>query len=297
MSDFGHDLVATSTTGGSEPTSTGSGGLGAIFSSVVATISSEIGDELNDIAGDVADKLSEELGISQWYSLHVMTACEGNYAPNATNPDAWYNVTNCTSARAGFQFNLSEVLDHELSLGPLDLNLADLKLPDAIQDAIDYLNSFLLAVFVITCIGAGLAGLSAVACMADLTLSFRPPGPPGSGSGRLRALAQALLSGLSALTLMIVAAIITGIAKKGESEINDKGSDVGISAQAGMKIITLSWVAFAVMFVASLYWIGVGIKGQRGVRPAHGGGRSRGWFASKPRSPQMKENSFESGRT
>jgi hypothetical protein len=300
MSDFGHNLVPTSTTGGSEPTSTGSGGIGSFFSNVVETIASEIGDELNDIADDISDKLSEELGISQWYSLHLMTACEGNFAPNATAPGAWYNVTNCTDARAGFQFNLSGVLDHELSVGPLDLNLADLKLPDAIQEAVDYLNKFLLGIFVITCIGAGFAGLAFLVCIAEVSMSFRPSSSASASSGRGRALIQVILSGLSALALMIAAAMITGVAEKGKSEINDKGGDVGISAHAGTKLMIVSWVAFAVMFVALLYWVGILFMGRRqgGIRGARRD-RHRGWFSSRTRpakSPQMKEHSFESAR-
>jgi hypothetical protein len=101
MSNFGHDLVPTPTTGGSQPTTTDQGGIGGFFSSIVATIESSIGDELNDIEDDIADKLAAKLGISQWYSLHLMGACEGNFAPNATAVGAWYNATNCTEQQAG----------------------------------------------------------------------------------------------------------------------------------------------------------------------------------------------------
>ncbi|KAI0132278.1 SUR7 protein [Xylariales sp. AK1849] len=252
MSDFGHDLVPTATTGGSDPTSTGSG-IGGFFSSLVASVASEIGDELNDIEGDIADKLSAELGISQWYSLHVMNACEGNYAPNATSPGAWFNTTNCTAQAAGFQFNITEVLDHEIVVGPLDLNPADLQLPDDITDAINYLNGFLLAIFVFFCLGSGFSGLSFLACIAALTKR--------TNSGFL-ALGNAILSGLAALTLMVGSAITTGVAKKGEAEINDKGSDAGISAKAGVKFIIIAWVSFAVMFIALIYWIAAGVTGR-----------------------------------
>lgn len=95
MSNFGHDLIPTPTSGGTEPSTTDSGGLGGFFSSVVATVESTITDELNDIANDFADKVSAELGISQWYSLHIMDVCEGSYSPNATTPGAGYNTTNC----------------------------------------------------------------------------------------------------------------------------------------------------------------------------------------------------------
>ncbi|KAM0810890.1 putative Actin cortical patch SUR7/pH-response regulator pali [Seiridium cardinale] len=265
MSNFGHDLVPTPTTGGSEPTTTDSSWEGW-FTSALATIASEIGDELQDIEGDIADKLSAELGISQWYSLHVMTACEGNFAPNATNPDAWYNTTNCTSQRAGFQFNLTEVLDHEISVGPLDLNAADLPIPDDITDAINYLNGFLLAIFVLFCIGAGFAGLSFLASIAALStggMGKSRAGTTRTGPSRLMSLINAILSGLAALALMVGAAITTAVAKKGQEKINDKGSEVGISANAGTKFIIITWVSFATMFVTLLYWVVAGIKGRK----------------------------------
>lgn len=55
-------------------------------------------DKLNEISGDIADKLAAKLGISQWYSLHIMDSCEGNFAPNATALGAGLNITNCTSS-------------------------------------------------------------------------------------------------------------------------------------------------------------------------------------------------------
>jgi len=94
MSTLGHNLLPTPTTGGA-PTQTGSG-IGAIFSNVWRNITDTIDDGLNDIGNDIADKLAHALGVSQWYSMHLMDMCEGNFAPNASTPGAWLNVTNCT---------------------------------------------------------------------------------------------------------------------------------------------------------------------------------------------------------
>ncbi|KAH8681361.1 actin cortical patch SUR7/pH-response regulator pali [Xylariales sp. PMI_506] len=257
MSNFGHDLVPTSTTT-SQPTSTGSG-IGSIFSSLLATAESTIENGLDDLEGDVADELSAALGISQWYSLHLTTACEGNFAPNATTPGATYNTTNCTAQRAGFQFNLTAALDHELDIGPLHLNTDELDLPQDLVDAVNYLNGFLLAIFILYCIGSGFSGLSFLACIAILTVARDVTG--------VTALINTALTGLAALALMIGSAISTGVAKKGASEINNYGEDVGISAIVGKNFLIISWVSFAVMFVASLYWLAVGITGRR-VRTA-----------------------------
>ncbi|ORY63062.1 actin cortical patch SUR7/pH-response regulator pali [Pseudomassariella vexata] len=264
MSNFGHDLVPTATSGGSNPTSTSEGGIGAIFSSVVASAESAIGDALDDIA----DELSTELGISQWYSLHIMNACEGTYAPNATSPGAWYNVTNCTAQEAGYQFNLTEVLDHELQVGPLKLNLNQLGFPEDIQDFIDYLNSFLLAIFVFYVLGSALAGLSFLLCIVELTLR---------NQSTLIRISGIITAGLSALTLGVGSAITTAVAKKGESEINEKGDDVGISANAGGKFMIISWVSFGAMFVAFIVWLLSFCMGRKKTRGAsHSSGLEKG---------------------
>ncbi|KAI1093564.1 hypothetical protein F5B19DRAFT_127637 [Rostrohypoxylon terebratum] len=239
MSDFGHDLIPTSISSGSQPTST---------SSIWDDIEGAITDQLNDIIGDAADELSKELGISQWYSLHVMTACEGNFAPNATNAGAWYNTTNCTAQTPGVQFNLTSVIQKELNQGPLHLSASTIPIPEKVQEAIDYLNSFLLATFVLYVLGAGFAGLSFLSCVAALTLVRRQP------VGRIVVIGNIVLAGLGTLALALASAVVTGIAKKGVGEINDAGGEVGIRAVEGTKLMIVSWVAFAVMLVATAFW-------------------------------------------
>lgn len=100
MSNFGHDLVPTPTSSGSQPTATDDSFWDEIQDGL-DDIGDDILDELSDISNDIADQLAQELGISQWYSLHIMNACEGDFAPNATSPGAWYNTTNCTAQAPG----------------------------------------------------------------------------------------------------------------------------------------------------------------------------------------------------
>jgi hypothetical protein len=61
-------------------------------------VKDDVKGKINDITGDVADQLADTIGISEWYSIHVMATCDGQYKPNATNPGAGYNVTNCTNS-------------------------------------------------------------------------------------------------------------------------------------------------------------------------------------------------------
>ena len=61
-------------------------------------------DQINDAVGDLAGEVAEAIGISEWYSLHVMDVCEGNYSPNSTAEDASLDVTGCTGSQAGCTF-------------------------------------------------------------------------------------------------------------------------------------------------------------------------------------------------
>lgn len=71
--------------------------LEATATAVLGSLESSAASIVNDIGNDVADKLADELGIDQFYTLHVMDLCQGDYAPNATAKGAWMNVTECTS--------------------------------------------------------------------------------------------------------------------------------------------------------------------------------------------------------
>ena len=69
--------------------------------SAVAAAKSKIVDKLDDIGDDIADKLADRLGIHEFYSLHVLTVCDGEFTPNATAPGAGRNVTECRKALDG----------------------------------------------------------------------------------------------------------------------------------------------------------------------------------------------------
>ncbi|KAI0378017.1 hypothetical protein F5Y04DRAFT_165841 [Hypomontagnella monticulosa] len=247
MSNFGHDLVPTPTSSGSQPTETNDGGFLDDIQDGLDDIEQQISDQLNNITNDIADQLAQELGISQWYSLHIMNVCEGDFAPNATSPGAWYNTTNCTAQSPGVHFNLTDVLQKEIDEGPLDINAAVIPIPDSIQQSIDYLNSFLLALFVLYVLGSAFSGLSFLSCIVVLTLR-RPSIERGT------IVINIALAALAALSLAIGSAIATAISKKGVSKINSAGDDAGISAIEGTKFMIISWVAFGVMFVTLLFW-------------------------------------------
>lgn len=70
-----------------------------------------LGDDIENALGaltdDVTDAITRELGIKQWYSLHLMDMCEGDYKPNATAKGAAKNVSRCSNQTAMCEYSSS----------------------------------------------------------------------------------------------------------------------------------------------------------------------------------------------
>ncbi|TVY84805.1 hypothetical protein LSUE1_G000825, partial [Lachnellula suecica] len=100
-STLGHNLLdtssATTTSSGAAATATS---IGSFLTGIEHNITDTIEGDINGIINNVADKLAKELGIEQWYSLHLMDSCEGTYAPNATEKGADLNITTCSNQTA-----------------------------------------------------------------------------------------------------------------------------------------------------------------------------------------------------
>ncbi|KAH7175535.1 actin cortical patch SUR7/pH-response regulator pali [Dactylonectria macrodidyma] len=239
---LGHNILDSSSSDSDDDD--GDGGILDTVTDAWDDIKDEITDTINDITGEIADQLAETLGIHEWYSVHVMDACEGYYKPNATSPGAGLNVTGCTQSPPAKRFNLNKMISKELSVGPFDISLADLDWPDTIDDAIDTLNAALLAIFIFYVLGIGFSGLAMLTCVVAFFLAAR----------RGVLWVNLILAALAALSITVGSIIGTVAAHKGVGKINDLGEDVGLSASVGSKFIALTWVSSAFMIAATLYW-------------------------------------------
>lgn len=90
------------------------GGFRNWLSDKADNITDKLSDEFDDFKDDLqdsaADRLADALGIQEWYSLHLLDMCMGNYAPNATEEGASKNTTQCTQKKAMCMFLLSILL-------------------------------------------------------------------------------------------------------------------------------------------------------------------------------------------
>lgn len=201
-------------------------------------------DKANDLTNDVIEQVADRLGISDWYSIHVMSACHGSWEPNATDPSPSLNITNCQDTTPNNPLNLTEMLDKELAVGDLGINLADINWPPEIQEKIDLINDLLLAIFIVYVVGMGFCGLAVLGCIGSLILA----------SSRLLVLFNFVLSGLGALALTIGSIVVTIVGTKGISELNKVAKEVSVHASRGKNFLIISWVAAACMIAAAIFW-------------------------------------------
>ncbi|KAG5972217.1 hypothetical protein E4U55_000877 [Claviceps digitariae] len=206
----------------------------------------DVKGKINDATGHIADKVVKGLGIKEWYSLHVMNSCEGYWLPNSTVPDPGLNITNCSSSNPDDRFNLSKILDKEIKAGPVDFNLASIRLPDAIQEKLDNLAHAILSLLIFYAMSAGLSGL---AFLCSIVAFWKP-------DLRRVVLINFVVSAPGFLTLFIASLIVTVATNMCVTAINKLGGIIGLSAIKGTKFYTLTWVSTVFMGIVALFWLG-----------------------------------------
>jgi SUR7/PalI family len=170
------------------------------------------------------------------------------------------------------KFDISKQISGELEVGPLHLNLSDIDWPSDIQDGLNKLNTALDATFVLYAIGIAAAGCAIIAALVALFLH----------GSRLISLGNWGLTSLSFVAFLVASIIITIVQIKAVNLINKYGNDIGVFAYKGTKYLILTWVAMAVMFLASMAWVGEFCVGKRNTRreytekPTRSGWRHRG---------------------
>jgi hypothetical protein len=213
--------------------------------------------------GELIDKAAQELGIKQFYSLHLMNMCEGYYKPNASTPHAGTNVTECSNQTAMCKlppnyflwnyywytetdhFDIIAPINQELAQAPDiglgKLDISKLGIADDLQDGLNNLSTALNVTFVLYAIGIASAGLCILLSLLCIFLSLP-----------LLALLDLFLAALSFLTLLLSSIIITVVGKKAAHLINKFGNKAGLHADRGGKYLALTWSSVAVMGVASI---------------------------------------------
>ena len=173
-----------------------------------------------------------------------------------THSEIHRNVTFCSNRTALYHFQPQNTLQNQLQTSDHpDINLDDLHWPDKITTGLHALRDAQRAVFVLYCIGIGLAFVAFALSVTGIFLH-----------GRLSAFANVVVDWLAFLALALASAVVTAIIVEATHLINHFGNDIGVSAQKGNKFLALTWAATALMLVASVTWCFECIVGRRRER-------------------------------
>jgi hypothetical protein len=233
-------------------------------SSLSSTLLNLIPDSLETSINNEIGEIRQKLGVEDWYSMHMLNFCEGQYTPdesaNATLKigDIKKNVTECEKNRAMYKFDPTAIIEDALNKTGVDVTLADLNWPEDIQRGIDALNALMAAMFVLYVIAICLIFVTLVASVFAVL-----------SSGRLSACVNFLISTLAFLAIGLASALVTAVIVKGTHIINDKGKEIGLAAYWGGKFLALTWAATALMLIVLVAWIVEFCVGRRQKRVSY----------------------------
>lgn len=187
------------------------------------------------------------------------------------------------------------MLDKQLSVGPLNLNIADLGLTDDIQDKLNDVPKIIQAIVAMYIIAAIFILLALFGSCGAVALI------PNS-AGRTIVMGNLGLTGAAVFFLLIgnlVTTIGSGVVV---DKVTDLGDDFGLSAVRGGKFMALSWGAFAVMLLAVFYWVYEFFAEKQRGSDAHdraiggfsfgGAGKSEAGWSETDSGLASRENSF-----
>ncbi len=200
-------------------------------------------------AATAADDMAAVLGISQFYSLHVMNVCEGTFAPNVTAGTTWRNVSVCSAQLSLTRLNLTALIDGELGSNFVDGgSLSAIGASGSLLDALNRVPTVGLVLAVFYILGAGGAGLALLLTGASAVTR--------TAHGRETVLANLGAASGSALALLIAALVAAVAARSMVDSINRLGrATIGLEAVAGTKFTNLTWAAFAFMLLSAVFWL------------------------------------------
>lgn len=226
-------------------------------------------DAAKDLAGDAADEIVAKLNLPEWYSLHVLSTCQGTYSSGAADSTPQVDVCTrhvggkftdlytfiCLQSAGGLSF--TKRLAQELSKGPVDIDLQDLGWTRKVDKGLAVINAALLCLFGLCLTSTVFCGL---AICGSLVAAVRP-------DRRVTLLFNLLPSAVSTL-VMLAAGIEAAVAvAKGASEIPDV--DVtGIEVDQG-KFIAPALACCGVMFLNVVFWAVRLRQTDRDVRLVH----------------------------
>ncbi|PYH87674.1 hypothetical protein BO71DRAFT_393044 [Aspergillus ellipticus CBS 707.79] len=176
---------------------------------------------------------SENTGIHGFYSLYVMSYCEGDLIAGDRK------LANCSDSSILFSFDPSAVL---LKDSGNTTALSELGWPDAISDDFHAFSMTTRSMGIFYSIGAGVAG---IAMIIRASWEARRRGPRQTVVELSALLIGFIMLGISSIIATVIAFQFVDL-------VNSHGEDSGVKAEYGPQFLGMTWAATGLMLLGSI---------------------------------------------
>ncbi|RDA84368.1 hypothetical protein CP532_2589 [Ophiocordyceps camponoti-leonardi (nom. inval.)] len=190
----------------------------------------------------IAKQVTTNLGVTDWYSLHVNSICQGNFETSADKRDLF--VTSCTSSPA-HQLDSAIGLGKPFNVGPLTVDLSNTGVPQTLDQVVGYLNGLLLLNFLFYMFSLIFITLSLIFTIFSL---FVP-------KTLMVFLISTVLSGGAAVMMLAGSIFVTVAGSVASDALKNLTPSLGVPIEVGHKFRALTWVTTVLMFIIAGYWV------------------------------------------
>ncbi|RDA95722.1 hypothetical protein CP533_1122 [Ophiocordyceps camponoti-saundersi (nom. inval.)] len=190
----------------------------------------------------IAKQVTTSLGVTDWYSLHVNSICQGNFETSVDKRDLL--VTSCTSSPA-HQLDSAIGLGKPFDIGPLTVDLSNTGLPQTVDQLVGYVNGILLLNFLFYMFSLIFSTLSLISTLGSLFLT----------KTFIVILINAILSTGAAAMMLSGSIFITAAGSVTQNSLKNLAPSLGLPIEVGYKFRALTWVTSVLMFIIAGYWI------------------------------------------
>lgn len=113
----------------------------------------------NAAASAAGGAIADAINLKDFYSAHLMTFCQGDFKPDAKDPDASEDVSECSERQASFVFDPEAIFS---SILPNGVSLSDLGWPDELTTAMESVKTATRAMYFFYMVGISMAGIAMI---------------------------------------------------------------------------------------------------------------------------------------
>ncbi|KAI9721618.1 MAG: hypothetical protein M1828_005109 [Chrysothrix sp. TS-e1954] len=194
----------------------------------------------NDVNKEI-QKLAKDVGLHDFYSIHILNFCEGYFKHNSSAR----NVTHCSGSSGSFSFNPNQTLGNDMSNSSSHLSLDQIHWPKAITEGIRDIKWVFQLMFVLYCFGLVCICFAFLANIAGVART----------EGRLIPLINVALAFLAFFWLIIASGAVTYAGRHATDAINKYGKDIDVNARRGTKFLGMTWAAVTLVGLSTICWV------------------------------------------